>query len=50
MNIEGAEFLISAGTWGATASGLSDMGHYSTWDDVHNSWIGRQYFREEKIE
>ncbi len=49
MNVEGADFLMSAGAWGATASGLSDMGHYSTWDDVHNSWIGRQYFREEKI-
>lgn len=49
MNVEGANFLISAGTWGATASGLSDMGHYSTWDDIHNVWVGRQYFREEKL-
>lgn len=46
MNVVDEAFLISAGTWGATASGLSDMGHYSTWDPVHNSWIGRQYFRE----
>ena len=50
MNVFDAEFLVCAGTWGATASGLSDMGHNSTWDEVHNSWIGRQYFREEKIE
>ncbi len=48
MNIKDEEFLISAGTWGATASGLSDHNHYSTWDRVHNSWIGRQYFRETK--
>ncbi len=50
MNVEGADFLMSAGTWGTTASGLSDMGHYSTWDKTHNSWIGRQYYREEVIE
>lgn len=50
MNVEGAAFLISAGCWGATASGLSDMEHYSTWDTDHNSWIGRQYFREEQIQ
>ena len=44
-NVFEQDYLISAGTWGATASGLSDFGHYSTWDDGHNSWIGRQYFR-----
>ena len=44
-NITGDDFLISAGTWGATASGLSDYSHYSTWDSGHNAWIGRQYFR-----
>lgn len=49
INVEGADFLNCAGTWGATASGLSDMGHYSTWDSTHNSWIGRQYYREEKL-
>ena len=46
MNIFDEEFLVCAGTWGATASGLSDHEHYSTWDRVHNAWIGRQYFRE----
>lgn len=45
-NVFPDDFMISAGCWGATASGLSDMGHYSTWDKVHNAWIGRQYFRE----
>ena len=45
MNIQGPDFLISAGTWGVTALGLTDFYHYSTWDQAHNSWIGRQYFR-----
>ncbi|MBT8254762.1 MAG: PIG-L family deacetylase [Bacteroidia bacterium] len=45
LNIFNDDFLISAGTWGATASGLSDMNHNSTWDEGHNVWIGRQYFR-----
>ena len=49
MNVKDDLFLISAGCWGATASGLSDEGHYSTWDSVHNAWIGRQYFREEEV-
>ncbi|PQB05378.1 PIG-L family deacetylase [Aureitalea marina] len=49
MNVFPEDYLISAGVWGATASGLSDMEHNSTWDSVHNSWIGRQYFREEEL-
>ena len=46
-NIFDTGFLVSAGTWAATGSGLGDMGHPSTWDEVHNSWIGRQYYRVE---
>ncbi|MEQ9425245.1 MAG: PIG-L family deacetylase [Cyclobacteriaceae bacterium] len=49
-NVDGDYFLICAGTWGATASGLSDSKHYSTWDKIHNSWIGRQYFRVVRLE
>ena len=49
MNITGDEFLLCAGTWGATASGLSDSYHYSTWDSGHNAWIGRQYMRRVKL-
>jgi hypothetical protein len=45
VNIFDDDFLICAGTWGATASGLSDNYHDSTWNDVHNIWVGRQYFR-----
>lgn len=50
MNVFPEDYLISAGVWGATTSGLSDYEHYSTWDRVHNSWIGRQYYREEVLE
>ncbi len=46
MNVFDYDFLTCAGTWGATASGLSDNYHHSTWNEGHNVWIGRQYFRE----
>jgi len=46
QNVFGDEFLVCAGTWGATASGLSDELHNSTWNEGHNIWIGRQYFRD----
>ncbi|SDB63074.1 GlcNAc-PI de-N-acetylase [Flavobacteriaceae bacterium MAR_2010_188] len=48
LNVHPEDYLISAGTWGATASGLSDLGHYPTWDAAHNSWVGKQYFRIKK--
>ena len=44
-NLESNELLISAGCWGATTSGLGDYRHSSTWDDTHNQWLLRQYFR-----
>ena len=47
-NLSEEEFLVNVGTWGATVSGLTDKGNYSTWDDTHNQWLSRQYFREEK--
>lgn len=46
INVFDYDFLTCAGTWGATASGLSDNYHHSTWNEGHNVWIGRQYFRE----
>ena len=36
---------MCAATLGVTTSALGDLEHYSTWDNVHNAWIGRQYFR-----
>ena len=44
-NVEGTDYMIDVGTWAATASGLSDSHAFSTWDPVHNSWLGRTYSR-----
>lgn len=49
QNVFDYDFIISAGTWGVTASGLSDFFHRSTWDNGHNVWIGKQYFRTKSI-
>ncbi len=46
QNVLNEDLLISAGTWAATASGISDYAYNnSTWDTIHNVWIGKQYFR-----
>ncbi|WP_410005999.1 discoidin domain-containing protein [Aequorivita nionensis] len=45
QNVFGDDYLISAGTWAATASGLSDSSYFSSWDNTHNAWLGKQYFR-----
>ena len=44
-NVTEEGFLVSAAAWGVTTAHIADHRHYSTWDDTHNSWIGRQYFR-----
>ena len=44
-NVAEEGYLVSAAAWGVTTANIADYRHYSTWDDVHNSWIGRQYFR-----
>jgi len=49
QNIFEDDFMINAGTWGSTASGLSDLQHSSTWDQVHNAWVAKQYFRTKKV-
>ncbi|GAA4937564.1 hypothetical protein GCM10023314_07660 [Algibacter agarivorans] len=45
QNVFNDNYLVSAGTWGVTTSGLSDNFHNSTWNNSHNVWIGKQYFR-----
>ncbi|MCB0466248.1 MAG: PIG-L family deacetylase, partial [Aequorivita sp.] len=45
VNIFNNDLLINAGTWGATASGISDNSFFSTWDNDHNVWLYRQYYR-----
>ena len=44
-NLERSEILINSGTWGATASGLSDHRHASLWDEYHTTYLDRQYYR-----
>ncbi len=48
-NVPEEGFLVSAAAWGVTTAHIADHRHYSTWDDAHNSWIGRQYFRTIRI-
>ena len=48
-NVPEEGFLVSAAAWGVTTAHIADNRHYSTWDDVHNSWIGRQYYRIIKL-
>ncbi len=45
VNITGEDYMIDAGTWAATASGLSDNHARATWEPGHNAWIGRSYSR-----
>jgi LmbE family N-acetylglucosaminyl deacetylase len=47
-NVTGENYLIDAGTWAATASGLSDSHAGSTWEPGHNVWVGRDYHRMQK--
>ena len=45
QNVFSHDYLVSAGTWGATASGLSDNFHSSTWETGHTDYLGKQYYR-----
>jgi hypothetical protein len=45
LNVTGTDYMIDAGTWAATASGLSDLHAGSTWEPGHNAWVGRDYHR-----
>ncbi len=45
QNVTGTDYMIDLGTWGATASGLSDNYAKATWEPEHNAWLGREYFR-----
>jgi hypothetical protein len=47
-NVTGPDLLIDAGTWAATASGLSDNHAGSTWEPGHNVWVGRDYHRTQE--
>jgi hypothetical protein len=45
QNLSNDNYLINVGTWAATTSGISDFSRDGTWDNIHNAWIGKQYFR-----
>ena len=47
-NITPAERDIEAATFGVLTAGLTELGHRSSWDALHRSWLGRQYFRIER--
>jgi hypothetical protein len=47
-NVSGVDYMIDAGTWAATASGLSDFHAGSTWEPGHNAWVGRDYHRTQE--
>jgi hypothetical protein len=47
-NVTGTDYLIDAGAWAATASGLSDNHAGSTWEPSHNVWVGRDYHRTQE--
>ena len=47
-NVTGLDYMIDAGTWAATASGLSDLHAGSTWEPGHNAWLGRDYHRTQE--
>lgn len=48
-NVFGTALAIDLGTWAATASGLSDGHAASTWEPVHNSWLGRSFARQAEL-
>ncbi|MEZ0373184.1 MAG: PIG-L family deacetylase [Candidatus Sericytochromatia bacterium] len=45
-NVTGPELWIDIGTWAATTTALGENGFPTTWDLVHNSWVGRHYYRD----
>ena len=45
QNLFNDNYLINVGTWAVTTSGISDNSRDGTWDNIHNAWIGKQYFR-----
>ena len=49
QNVFDHDYMISIGAWAVTTSGISDFFHISTWDNSHNQWLGREYFRLENM-
>ena len=47
-NLNTEALIVEAAVWGVTTSGLSDTYHRNTFDSLHKSWLGRNYFRVER--
>jgi LmbE family N-acetylglucosaminyl deacetylase len=45
VNLRGKEAQLEAVTWGITAATLAEAGFANPWDQGHNAWLERQYFR-----
>jgi hypothetical protein len=45
INLSPEDLQIQAGVFAVTVATVSRLGYQSTWDDIHRSWIGRQYLR-----
>jgi LmbE family N-acetylglucosaminyl deacetylase len=45
QNMDTQDTLLHAGTWGALNSGRVDGLQASTWDSVHNAWLGKEHVR-----
>ena len=46
-NLSTSDADIHLGTWGTVNSGITDGGPANTWDFLHLSWIGKEYYREQ---
>ena len=46
-NLDTDALIVESAVWGVTTSGLSDFFHRNTFDSLHGSWLGRNYFRIE---
>lgn len=46
-NMSASDADIHLGTWGALNGGITDGGPVNTWDFLHLSWIGKEYYREQ---
>jgi len=44
-NVGGDNLVTKVATWGATNSGIADMDHANSFDNDHNPWLTRTYYR-----
>jgi hypothetical protein len=49
VNLDDKGIMYNYGTWGASCSGVGDMGEIMQWGELNTSWLRRQYFRQVKV-